>query len=498
MNLPSIYKGTLEINEDSLDYTEILYIPSINRLKDHGCNLNQVKQYKIKILWVYKNSSRITIFPINMTNNFLKPKYDNIESITLDGYSWECVELFEQAFKNQTTKMHTHTNSCIHGILESLPIGFIKDCDWGLGLTQNYNVVMKIANEFAAKNLVISIDKKTSINDNGIFIINIEDYNKIRTQINSINNSYKTKYQIPTRNIKSNIVYNHLALCINSAKFPQKNLYNKNNILDNLLIAGKTKFQLNSAPDIIRKVLSDKKINAEEQKILRVTLNEIELCNLNQLIKEFDNRLKNKSQKEADWQKLFYNNPFILSLAFNSPVKLIHGQAHVSNTDSLGKGAIITDFLFKNPLTNNTLILEIKTPSTQLFNKKIYRPGVYSPSIDFSGSINQVLHQLHGLTKDFSSRMHSGKNSELKSYSVEAVLVIGKTPKIPEIQKSFDLFRGNLKNISVVTFDELLEKLKELCKLLQLLCARYFSPPLRQKRSPLHTNFFAALCHPPF
>ena len=71
------------------------------------------------------------------------------------------------------------------------------------------------------------------------------------------------------------------------------------------------------------------------------------------------------------------------------------------------------------------------------------------------------------LTKDFSSRMHSGKNSELKSYSVEAVLVIGKTPKIPEIQKSFDLFRGNLKNISVVTFDELLEKLKELCKLLQ-------------------------------
>ena len=31
-----------------------------------------------------------------------------------------------------------------------------------------------------------------------------------------------------------------------------------------------------------------------------------------------------------------------------------------------------------------------------------------------------------------------------------------------------------------------------------VLCARYSSPPLRQKRSPLHTNFFAALCHPPF
>ena len=31
-----------------------------------------------------------------------------------------------------------------------------------------------------------------------------------------------------------------------------------------------------------------------------------------------------------------------------------------------------------------------------------------------------------------------------------------------------------------------------------MLCARYFSPPLRQMRRPLHTNFFAAICHPPF
>ena len=32
----------------------------------------------------------------------------------------------------------------------------------------------------------------------------------------------------------------------------------------------------------------------------------------------------------------------------------------------------------------------------------------------------------------------------------------------------------------------------------EVLCAKYFSPPLRQMRSPLHTNFFAAICHPPF
>ena len=32
----------------------------------------------------------------------------------------------------------------------------------------------------------------------------------------------------------------------------------------------------------------------------------------------------------------------------------------------------------------------------------------------------------------------------------------------------------------------------------QVLCARYTSPPLRQMRSPLYTNFFVSYCHPPF
>jgi len=42
------------------------------------------------------------------------------------------------------------------------------------------------------------------------------------------------------------------------------------------------------------------------------------------------------------------------------------------------------------------------------------------------------------------------------------------------------------------------ESLIKEIKVNKLLCARYFSPPLRQMRSPLHTNFFAAICHPPF
>jgi hypothetical protein len=44
-------------------------------------------------------------------------------------------------------------------------------------------------------------------------------------------------------------------------------------------------------------------------------------------------------------------------------------------------------------------------------------------------------------------------------------------------------------------FQEILAKTKETRI---LLCARYTSPPLRQMRSPLYTNFFVSYCHPPF
>ncbi len=46
--------------------------------------------------------------------------------------------------------------------------------------------------------------------------------------------------------------------------------------------------------------------------------------------------------------------------------------------------------------------------------------------------------------------------------------------------------------------DTIVNKAEDIAPITIVLCARYFSPPLRQMRSPLHTNFFAAICHPPF
>jgi hypothetical protein len=127
-----------------------------------------------------------------------------------------------------------------------------------------------------------------------------------------------------------------------------------------------------------------------------------------------------------------------------------------------GIGEKISDFLVKNNLTNNTALIEIKTPSTKLLNKKAYRESVYGPSQEFSGSINQLLDQKYKFQKEIVSLKGNSRIYDLESYSVNCVLIIGKTPEEIDQKKSFELFRGNSKDIEIITFDELLEKLKQL------------------------------------
>ena len=45
---------------------------------------------------------------------------------------------------------------------------------------------------------------------------------------------------------------------------------------------------------------------------------------------------------------------------------------------------------------------------------------------------------------------------------MHCVLIVGQTPEDADKQKSFELFRHNSKDVEIITFDELLEKLKQL------------------------------------
>jgi len=87
---------------------------------------------------------------------------------------------------------------------------------------------------------------------------------------------------------------------------------------------------------------------------------------------------------------------------------------------------------------------------------------VYTPSKDLSGSINQALDQKYQLQRSFTTVKDTSRTYDIESYAVHSCLIIGRMPDGEDQQKSFELFRRNSKDVQIVTFDELHEKLKEL------------------------------------
>ena len=194
--------------------------------------------------------------------------------------------------------------------------------------------------------------------------------------------------------------------------------------------------------------------------------NDIEIVNLVVLIERYEKMLF-EANDESVWQNFFCENPFILSLAFGYPIVKVQDQASIGGRRISGKGETIADFLVKNSLTSNAAIVEIKKPSEQILGKSEYREGLYPPSRALSASINQSLDQKYNFEKQIAIIKENSGINDLVSYAVNCCLVIGIMPSEKEKQKSFELFRGNSKNVEIVTFDELLEKIKNLKEFLE-------------------------------
>ena len=155
-------------------------------------------------------------------------------------------------------------------------------------------------------------------------------------------------------------------------------------------------------------------------------------------------------------------NPFVLTLAFGYPIIKVHEQAYVGGHKIIGGGGKIADFLVKNRMTSNVAIIEIKKPQTKLLSRQQPVSGVYTPSAELSGAINQALDQKHRFEQGIAQIKADSRIYDIEAYAVRCCLVIGQMPCDEHEQRSFEMFRGNSKDVEIITFDELLEKLKHL------------------------------------
>lgn len=453
--------GALEVEEYHPNFVEVYFAPPERSLLAASLDPKKANRHRIKLLEINGPDKFLTIHPINTfgdRSDFLKPKYQQIERITLGD-----TEIIFPGFDGAVPT----TLEGVLEVLEDLPATFTKNYAYGLGLAQPYRLIIDaVARVSDCSELAITGEHTTGPDpDNSeIFYISKVDFEKARKAINSI----VRLAQSAARSVKEATVHNILAEQLGLPKQEPKTGRHPYRKLFTAVAQGKEELSQQDQNAVIGALTSHAADIAEDQpEKLAKLRGDIELVTLEALIKRFEEMLGEKLV-EGRWQDFFNENPFILSMAFGYPVVKVRDQASVGGRKLSGNGEKITDFLVKNSLTNNTSIFEIKTPQTQILNKASFREGVFTPSADLSGSINQALDQKYQFQKQIAQiKHHNTRRYDIESYAVHCCLVIGKTPDGDDRKKSLELFRRNSKDVEIVTFDELLEKLKQLSAFLR-------------------------------
>lgn len=203
---------------------------------------------------------------------------------------------------------------------------------------------------------------------------------------------------------------------------------------------------------IPEKIKEEKVVYRAEEKIRFIKLERVK----NEFLRIVNQKTDTKKLEEK-CQLFFAKNSWILSNILSMPVVFLNGKAYVGGKGCDNKGGKEADFLFRNKLTKNVFIVEIKTPLKKIIDGDApYRmPNIFSMGKELTGGIVQVLNQRDSLQKEF----YSISKGKFKALNPKCVLLIGRLKGLKKEQlESFELFRSNINDCEIITYDELLAR----------------------------------------
>ncbi|WP_316767467.1 Shedu immune nuclease family protein [Pedobacter frigiditerrae] len=210
------------------------------------------------------------------------------------------------------------------------------------------------------------------------------------------------------------------------------------------------------------------------------------LLNEEGFFKEYKDKLQNQLNKEQGdegvWQKFFEKNTWILGYGldyiFNSELDNKKLEQVTSGSSFFSKGKRIDALLKSHGVINSLCFCELKLSTDTLLTKikKSYREESWQISDALSGAIAQVQRTVQKAIKDCDTKTElkdaqdnlTGETVYL--YNPKAFIIIGNLnefiidEKINEVKfSSFDMFRKNLRNIEILTYDELFQRAYYIC-----------------------------------
>lgn len=341
---------------------------------------------------------------------------------------------------------------------DQLPAGFYRS---GFGLTsKGYYIVEEIANKFNKKiYLFISNDKTNKVIrlQNKVKItISYQELFRTLLRLREINQERNEQIKNSVRNfLHKSFPRSFLAIAQTEASLYKKNslfyLFNKTEIIQNLSENDVNK--LSEFYSEFLKFYSDKLKG--KKKFLEISRKKkiTEVIFLENIIKDFQRRLKAKNHNETRWQEFL--KKYILFLQLNY-VKVLEKK----NISLEGK---YPDFLLVD-VYNYIDIYEIKKPDTNLLRLDKSRNNYYWDT-ELSKAISQVENYIDNINKNsfpFREMLRKKENIDIRIIKPRGFIIAGTRKQLngEAIEDNFRLLNRALKNVEVVLYDELFDNLK--------------------------------------
>lgn len=230
--------------------------------------------------------------------------------------------------------------------------------------------------------------------------------------------------------------------------------------------------------DIFLEVL---KSEITKEDIVSVGYRKKELTIFNKLLsnKLYFEKVKNKHNvsSESLWQKFFERNQWIfgygLGYVFLSGLDSKKLEQVVQGYSVSQHGKRVDALMKTNGLISNLCFVEIKTDNTSLLENKAYRSGCYAPSRELAGAVAQVQGTVAIALENLSNKINMEDNEgnptgeEVFNYQPKSYLVIGSLEEFnndhgtnKDKYRSFELYRKNISNPEIITYDELYDRAK--------------------------------------
>ncbi|MGZ0148980.1 Shedu anti-phage system protein SduA domain-containing protein [Kribbella sp. WER1] len=353
--------------------------------------------------------------------------------------------------------------------MPGLPKGFSKMFMYGLGLRRRYRGIVHAIEGNSECSVVRFGDPAHEGPVGPVFHVHLGQFLSYKHAID-LNHSRGTVVISRVNKTES-----HNAIAEVLGLEPRKPTVGRHPIIQAITreLLGEPAMDADDRRNLMTQVAAESKVAAREAPAEFGKLrHDIELVSLETLIGHFGEGLRgDRSKDEAHWQRFFETNPFALQQLFAAPVALYGSQLTVKSSNAEGKGERIADFILVNTVTQNALVVEIKTPRTDLTGPHYRGKGgaeVYPPHRDLAAAIAQVQAQIE------SAQLHLARIvsetpgwPSLDTCVVQGAVLAGTISTLTtEQRQSFMRYRNGLAGVEVLAFDEVLDRLKGLHQLL--------------------------------